>query len=134
MTPISASKNCSLSVPKSRHRLEMFGRNLLRMSLMLGASLFAFGVSRLNTRASSSQEEGVRIDKLAERIGAIQCLKSSFQPILNIILLSLDAPPVFMRTKALRALGQIVMSDPTILSTVCVQWLFRYIFGTDTLV
>ena len=104
------------------------------MSLMLGASLFAFGVSRLNTRASSSQEEGVRIDKLAERIGAIQCLKSSFQPILNIILLSLDAPPVFMRTKALRALGQIVMSDPTILSTVCVQWLFRYIFGTDTLV
>lgn len=32
--------------------------------------------------------------------------------------MALDAPAIFMRTKALRALGQIVTSDSTILSTV----------------
>ncbi|KAJ7134305.1 hypothetical protein C8R44DRAFT_770123 [Mycena epipterygia] len=63
-----------------------------------------------------SQEEAARIDRLAEEIGTIQTLKNSFQPILNIILVALDAPPIFMRTKALRALGQIVTSDPTILA------------------
>ncbi|KZP26313.1 hypothetical protein FIBSPDRAFT_1040859 [Athelia psychrophila] len=63
-----------------------------------------------------TQEDVVRIDRFSEEIGSIQALKSSFQPILNVILQALDAPPVFMRTKALRALGQIVTSDPTILS------------------
>ncbi|KAJ7719905.1 sister chromatid cohesion C-terminus-domain-containing protein [Mycena metata] len=63
-----------------------------------------------------SQEEAERIDRLAEEIGTIQMLRNSFQPILNIILVALDAPPIFMRTKALRALGQIVTSDPTILA------------------
>jgi cohesin loading factor subunit SCC2 len=66
----------------------------------------------------SSQEEVARIDRLAEQIGTVQALKNSFPPILNVILLALDAPPVFMRTKALRALGQIVTSDSSILSTV----------------
>lgn len=65
-----------------------------------------------------SQEEVVRIDLLAEEVGTIQSLRNSFQPILNIILVALDAPPIFMRTKALRALGQIVTSDATILSMV----------------
>ena len=32
--------------------------------------------------------------------------------------MALDAPAIFMRTKALRALGQIVTSDATILSAV----------------
>lgn len=64
-----------------------------------------------------SEEEVARIDGVAEKIGTLQGLKNSFNPILNVILLALDAPPVFMRTKALRALGQIVTSDPTILST-----------------
>ncbi|KAJ7065085.1 hypothetical protein B0H15DRAFT_872762, partial [Mycena belliarum] len=63
-----------------------------------------------------SQEEAARIDRVAEEIGTIQMLRNSFQPILNIILLALDAPLIFMRTKALRALGQIVTSDPTILA------------------
>ncbi|KAJ7465273.1 hypothetical protein FB451DRAFT_1263153 [Mycena latifolia] len=63
-----------------------------------------------------SQEEAERIDRVAEEIGTIQMLRNSFQPILNIILVALDAPPIFMRTKALRALGQIVTSDPTILA------------------
>ncbi|KAH7925870.1 hypothetical protein BV22DRAFT_1088167 [Leucogyrophana mollusca] len=63
-----------------------------------------------------TQEEIARIDQLAEDIGTVQGLRSSFGPILNVILLALDAPPVFMRTKALRALGQIVTSDSSILS------------------
>lgn len=70
---------------------------------------------------SSSQEEVVRIDRLAEEIGTIQGLKNSFSPILNVILSALDAPPIFMRTKALRALGQIVTSDATILSAVSMR-------------
>ena len=71
-----------------------------------------------------SQEEGSRIDRLAEEIGTIQSLKSSFQPILTIILVALDAPAIFMRTKALRALGQIITSDATILGAVCLYRLF----------
>jgi hypothetical protein len=66
-----------------------------------------------------SQEEVTRIDRLAEEIGTIQSLKNSFQPILTIILVALDAPAIFMRTKALRALGQIITSDATILGAVC---------------
>lgn len=68
---------------------------------------------------SSSQEEVARVDRLAEEIGNVQSLRNSFQPILNIILTALDAPAIFMRTKALRALGQIVTSDATILAAVC---------------
>ncbi|OCH92592.1 hypothetical protein OBBRIDRAFT_791042 [Obba rivulosa] len=64
----------------------------------------------------SSQEEVARFDRLSEEIGTIQSFKNSFNPILNIILQALDAPPVFMRTKALKALGQIVTSDPSVLS------------------
>lgn len=73
---------------------------------------------RLTFLPASSQEEVVRIDRLAEEIGTVQSLRNSFHPILNIVLVALDAPPIFMRTKALRALGQIVTSDATILSTV----------------
>lgn len=58
------------------------------------------------------------MDRLSEEVGSIQSLKSLFLPILNVVLVALDAPPVFMRTKALRALGQIVTSDPSILSMV----------------
>nr|VWP00958.1 Transcriptional repressor TUP1 [Ganoderma boninense] len=64
----------------------------------------------------TSQEEVVRIDRLSEEIGTCQSLKNSFNPILAVVLQALDAPPVFMRTKALKALGQIITSDPSILS------------------
>ena len=64
------------------------------------------------------KEDLVRIDRVSEEIGTVQSLKNSFNPILNVILMALDAPPVFMRTKALRSLGQIVTSDPSILSSV----------------
>ncbi|KAI0265712.1 hypothetical protein BC834DRAFT_970070 [Gloeopeniophorella convolvens] len=68
-----------------------------------------------------SPEEVARIDRLAEEIGIVQDLRNSYLPILNVTLLALDAPPVFVRTKALRALGQIVTSDPTILSAANVR-------------
>ncbi|KAH0832222.1 sister chromatid cohesion C-terminus-domain-containing protein [Lanmaoa asiatica] len=68
-----------------------------------------------------SEEEVARVDLLAEEIGTVQNLRSSFGPILNVVLMALDAPPVFMRTKALRALGQIVTSDSSILSTANVR-------------
>ncbi|KAI0643094.1 hypothetical protein C8Q79DRAFT_1002826 [Trametes meyenii] len=64
----------------------------------------------------SSHEEVARIDRLSEEIGTCQSLRNSFNPILTVVLQALDAPPVFMRTKALKALGQIVTSDPSILS------------------
>ena len=75
-------------------------------------------VLRFYRRFHRSPEEVARIDRLAEEIGIVQDLRNSYQPILNVILLALDAPPVFVRTKALRALGQIVTSDPTILTAV----------------
>ena len=68
--------------------------------------------------SSSSEQEASRIDRLSEEVGCVQSLRSLFLPILNVVLVALDAPPVFMRTKALRALGQIVTSDPNILSMV----------------
>ncbi|KAG6919647.1 hypothetical protein DXG01_003511 [Tephrocybe rancida] len=68
-----------------------------------------------------SQEEVLRVDRLAEEVGTVQSLRNSFQPILTIILMALDAPPIFMRTKALRALGQIVTSDASILATANVR-------------
>lgn len=60
----------------------------------------------------------MKVDRLSEEVGMTQSLKGCFNPVLNVVLSALDAPPVFMRTKALKALGQIVMSDPSILSTV----------------
>ena len=65
-----------------------------------------------------SQEETVLMDRLSENMGITQGLRNYFNPILNVILQALDAPPVFMRTKALKALGQILTSDPTILGHV----------------
>ena len=65
-----------------------------------------------------SPEDLLRMDRLSEEIGIVQSLRNSLNPIINVVLLALDAPPVFMRTKALKALGQIVTSDPSILSTV----------------
>jgi cohesin loading factor subunit SCC2 len=81
---------------------------------------YAFTASLIQCNSSyyRSEEEVARIDRLAEEVGTIQSLKNSFHPILNVILAALDAPPVFMRTKALRALGQIVTSDPSILAAV----------------
>lgn len=59
-----------------------------------------------------------RIDVVSEIIGVSQVLKHAFEPILNIIISSLDASAVFMRTKGLRALGQVIVEDPNILQNV----------------
>lgn len=59
-----------------------------------------------------------RVDDLAERFGGTQSLRNAFEPILGAILMALDAPAVFMRTKALRALGLIVTKDSSILKQV----------------
>ncbi|KAF8889236.1 hypothetical protein CPB85DRAFT_1441418 [Mucidula mucida] len=68
-----------------------------------------------------SKEEMAKIDRHAEEVGTIQNLRHSFNPILNVVLVSLDASAIFMRTKALKALGQIVVSDPTILAQQAVR-------------
>ncbi|KAI6129687.1 hypothetical protein EDD16DRAFT_1689919 [Pisolithus croceorrhizus] len=59
-----------------------------------------------------SQEEAARSDLLAEEVGTVQGLMNSFGPILNVVLMALDAPP---------SLGQIVTSDSTILSMANVR-------------
>ncbi|KAL1664712.1 hypothetical protein GGF50DRAFT_101537 [Schizophyllum commune] len=63
-----------------------------------------------------TQDEATQIDRLAEEIGTIQHLPRSFQPILNVVLKALNATATTVRTKALRALAQIISSDPSILS------------------
>ncbi|THG98726.1 hypothetical protein EW145_g7376 [Phellinidium pouzarii] len=65
---------------------------------------------------NATQDEILRIDSLAEQIGITQSLRNAFDPILNIIIVALDAPPVFVRTKALRALSQILTVDSSVLS------------------
>lgn len=75
-------------------------------------------VRSTNAGNRSSHEEVARIDRLSEEIGTCQHLRNSFNPILTVVLQALDAPLVAMRTKALKALGQIVTSDPSILSAV----------------
>lgn len=78
--------------------------------MLFGCRLF-HGLSR-------SQEDVARIDRLSEELGTTQSLSNAFDAMLNVILVSLDATAVFMRTKALRALGQIVTADPGILGHV----------------
>ncbi|KAG9101090.1 Sister chromatid cohesion protein 2 [Ceratobasidium sp. 370] len=64
---------------------------------------------------AGTDAEVKRVDDLAERFAGTQSLRNAFEPILGAILMSLDAPAVFMRTKALRALGLIVTKDSSIL-------------------
>lgn len=45
-------------------------------------------------------------------------MRNAFEPILNAIIAALDATAVFVRTKALRALSQILTIDSTVLSSV----------------
>lgn len=74
--------------------------------------------SQLITQQYSSQEDIVRMENLSREICHVQGLANSFQPILSVVLRALDAPVIFMRTKALRALSQIVGSDQSVLARV----------------
>lgn len=69
------------------------------------------------TRISSANDAS-RADELSERVGSLSKLNKGFDLGLQAILGSLDATAVFMRTKALRALGQILISDPSVLKRV----------------
>ncbi|KAF8607050.1 hypothetical protein BDV93DRAFT_436800 [Ceratobasidium sp. AG-I] len=70
---------------------------------------------------AGTDAEVKRVDDLAERFGGTQSLRNAFEPILGAILMALDAPAVFMRTKALRALGLIVTKDSSILKQANVR-------------
>ncbi|PPR07277.1 hypothetical protein CVT26_012437 [Gymnopilus dilepis] len=108
---LNLNSNLGLSLKdKDPKKLQAFGQRLklaLREVWKDGAGdVFDIG----------SQEEVQRVDALAEEIGTIQSLRNSFNPILSVIVMALDAPAIFMRTKALRALGQIVTCDASVLS------------------
>ncbi|KAF6755969.1 protein rad9 [Ephemerocybe angulata] len=118
LTAATLCQELAICVKQLDHKLDDTGDDDDEMNLKSKngkdqAKLLAFGQK---LKAALRAEEASRIDRLAEEIGTIQGLKNSFHPILNVILAALDAPAIFMRTKALRALGQIVMSDATILS------------------
>lgn len=69
-------------------------------------------------RFSRTEVEISRLDALAEELGSLQRLSGAHDAILNVTLNCLDAPVVFMRTKGLRALGQIINADPEVLRKV----------------
>lgn len=75
---------------------------------------FAFLILNFN----STESDIVRADRVSERLGNLSSLSTAFDPVLSVILGSLDAAAVFMRTKALRSLGQILASDPLVLKKV----------------
>lgn len=58
------------------------------------------------------------ISLVTELLATRQALYQNFDSILSRILVSLDTGVVAFRTKALRALGQVVINDPNILSQV----------------
>uniref|UniRef100_A0A0W0G0I9 Sister chromatid cohesion protein n=1 Tax=Moniliophthora roreri TaxID=221103 RepID=A0A0W0G0I9_MONRR len=80
-----------------------------------------------------TQDEIIRIDRLSEELGSLSThppgplgtmltrTLPSFQALLKVILHALDASQIFMRTKALRALGLIVGCDNSILGTPSVR-------------
>jgi cohesin loading factor subunit SCC2 len=65
------------------------------------------------------QDDATRADAVAEAVGAAQGLRHAFGPLLHAIVGALDAPAIFMRSKALRALAQIIVVDPAVLALVC---------------
>ncbi|KAJ3896942.1 hypothetical protein GG344DRAFT_35833 [Lentinula edodes] len=100
-----------------RQKLRVFGEQLKSALREVwkerGIDLFDIG----------SPEDALRVDRQSEEIGTIQgsSLRNGFTSMLNVIIQALDAPIIFMRTKALRALGQIITSDPGILATSSVR-------------
>lgn len=65
-----------------------------------------------------SESDTARIDNISLRLGSLTAFNRGFDAILSVVLGSLDAAAVFMRTKALRSLGQVLASDPTVLKKV----------------
>ena len=97
----------------------IYGKTPPPMSLIIRAyNVYVSSEGDQLTLTTRTQEDVNRIDNLAERIGMSQSLKNAFDPILSAILTALDAAAVFVRTKALRSLGQILLVDASILSNV----------------
>ena len=69
---------------------------------------------------------------LVECIGTRQLLCNSFDLILRTIPASLDAPALFMRMKALQALGQIIVIDNQVLHDVSIHPVVGYYVETVT--
>ncbi|KXN83113.1 Protein rad9 [Leucoagaricus sp. SymC.cos] len=100
---------------KDSEKLKMFARKIR------GALRDVWKDPPTDVFNTGTQDEADRIDLLGEELGTLQTMRSSFNPILNTIVGSLNASVIFMRTKALRALGQIVTSDPTVLAMPVVR-------------
>jgi cohesin loading factor subunit SCC2 len=73
-------------------------------------------IKELNVCRSS--KEVTRIDQLAEQVGSTQGFFGLLDAILNVVIFASDSTVVTLRTKALRALGQVVASNPKILKNV----------------
>ncbi|KAJ3848406.1 hypothetical protein EV368DRAFT_49356 [Lentinula lateritia] len=113
-----ASNRAPLQVKDGEYILRIFGEKLksaLREVWKERGIIDLFDIG--------SPEDALRVDRQSEEIGAIQgsSLRNRFTSMLNVIIQALDAPIIFMRTKALRALGQIITSDPGILATSSVR-------------
>ena len=67
---------------------------------------------------SRSQEEANRIDQLSEEVSTLQNMQSAFNLILTTITVVLNVLVIFMRTNALKALWQIVISNLLVLFLV----------------
>ncbi|CAG8475643.1 10449_t:CDS:10 [Rhizophagus irregularis] len=74
-----------------------------------------------NLKQRSLGIERSDISLVTELLATRQTLYQNFDSILSRILVSLDTGVVAFRTKALRALGQVVINDPNILSQVNVR-------------
>ena len=59
-----------------------------------------------------------RIDQIAESVGSSQSFPGLLDALLNVVIIASDSTIVTLRTKALRALGQIVANNPEILKNV----------------
>ncbi|KAF8585885.1 hypothetical protein K439DRAFT_1615590 [Ramaria rubella] len=75
------------------------------------------GSDQKETGHDFQYRDAAHVDHLAKELGTTQSLNNVFDPILNVILV-LDATAIFIRTKALRALVQIITADPGILHSL----------------
>ncbi|KAG9034044.1 Sister chromatid cohesion protein 2 [Tulasnella sp. JGI-2019a] len=56
-----------------------------------------------------------RVDSLSEELGSTNALTNAYDAIVNVVLNALGSTVVFMRTKSLRALGQMIVADSNVL-------------------
>lgn len=111
-----ALSHIDIALSEEDEEKKSFGKLLIFGDKIKGAMQNLWKEAPMDVFDNATQEELTRIDQLSEQIGTTQSLKNAFDPILNVIIHALDAPPVFVRTKALRALSQILTVDANVLS------------------